>query len=197
MGTVEYTIVSGAAPFTAELIPSLIPINNHNVVGTYSFIDVPDGGYALIITDSNGCTFQQEITVDPLIATTTTTIIEENSIVVGNTQDESLIFSIQGTNRDSHYDGYPNPNTLILYLWFKTLNGAPLTEQKIINYSFTSVNESTFLFNELSDQMHAEVIQIIPGIASAISGQIILKVGFIETYFKYVYVKNPIIPYSW
>jgi len=194
MGTVRYTIVSGAAPFVAEITPSLVPDNLHVAVGTYEFNDVPNGGYALIITDSNGCVFEQEITVDPFVTTTTTTAPPGNSIVVGNTQDESLIFNINGTNRDSHYEGYPNPTTMTLYLWLKTLNGAPLTAQRVLNYSFVATSASTFTFNTLSDQVHAEVIPSTYGPATAINGQLILKAGFIETFFQYSYVKNPAIP---
>jgi hypothetical protein len=190
MATVRYTIVSGAAPFTAELTPSLVPENIHATTGTYQFNNVPNGGYNLVITDSNGCVYQQELNIDPLVTTTTTTVAPGNSIVVGQAQDESLIFSVQGTNRDSHYDGYPNPNTSVLYLWLKTLNGAPLTTQRVVNYSIVAASASTFAFNTLSDQFHAEVIGAV-GPSEAISGQLLLKVGFIETFFQYTYVKNP------
>ena len=193
MATVRYTIVNGATPFTAELTPSFIPVNIHLHTGTFLFGNVPDGSYTLRITDSNGCVFEQEINVDPFVTTTTTTQAPGNSIVVGQAQDESLIFNVQGTNRDSHYDGYPNPNTSTLYLWLKTLNGAPLTTQRVVNYSIVAASASTFQFNTLSDQFHAEVIGAV-GPSEAISGQLLLKIGFIETFFQYTYVKNPLNP---
>lgn len=194
MATVKYNIVNGAGPFIAELTPSLIPENIHITTGTYEFQNVPNGGYTLIITDSNGCAFEQEITVDPLVTTTTTTLAPGNSIVVGNAQDESLIFNVNGTNRDSHYDGYPNPNTSILYMWLKTLDGAPLTTEKILNYTITADSGSTFIFNAFSDEIHTNIIQNSTGPATSISGQLYLKSGFIETYFQYTYTKNPVNP---
>jgi len=193
MATVIYTIVGGIAPFIAELIPSLIPQNIHLYAGTYEFNDVPNGGYTIIVTDSNGCVYQQEITVDPLVTTTTTTIAPGDSIIVGNTQDESLIFNVNGTNRDAHYEGYPNPDTSTLFLWLKTFNGQPLVNEKVINYSITS-SGSTFIFNALSDEIHSDVVQNVAGPATVINGQIYLKSGFIETYFQYTYQKNISIP---
>jgi hypothetical protein len=190
MAVVKYTIVSGAAPFTAVLTPSSISANTHTTIGTFQFNDVPNGNYALMVTDSNGCIFQQEITLDPLVSTTTTTVAPGNSIVIGQTNDPSLIFNINGTNRTSHYDA----STTTLYMWLKTLDGKPLTQQKVINYSFTTTDGSTFLFNTLSDQRHAEVIQIVPGPLTVINGQIILKIGFIETFFQYTYIENIITP---
>ncbi len=194
MATVKYTIVSGDAPFVAQLYPSQIPVNNHAAIGTFQFDNVSNGGYTLIITDSNGCSFQQEVIVDPNVSTTTTTGIPGSSIVVGQTNDENLIFNVDGTNRDSHYEGYPNPNTSTVYLWLKTSDGAPLTVQKVLNYTLAAESTSTFLFNGLSDEIHAEVLQTLTGPATTITGQLILKAGFIETFFQYTYVKNPTIP---
>jgi len=191
MATVKYNIVSGIGPFIAELTPSLIPENIHITAGTYEFQNVPDGGYTIIVSDSNGCVFEQEITVDPFVTTTTTTLAPGDSIIIGNSQDETLIFNVNGTNRDSHYDGYPNPNTSILYLWLKTFNGAPITTGKVLNYTITAESGSTFSFNALSDEIHTNIVQNTIGPATSISGQLYLKSGFIETYFQYTYTKNP------
>jgi hypothetical protein len=194
MAIVSYNILGGAAPFTAELTPSLIPVNTHMTTGTFEFVDVPNGSYTLIIKDSNDCIFEQQITVDPLVTTTTTTALQGSSIVIGNTQDESLIFNVNGTNRDAHYEGFPNPNTSIIYLWLKTLDGSPLTYNRVVNYTFTANSGSTFKFNSLSDEIHVDVIQSVVGPATAINGQLYLKAGFIETYFEYVYNKNTVTP---
>jgi hypothetical protein len=196
MAVVKYTIVSGVAPFVAELTPSSVPENIHLDTGTYEFTDVPNGGYTIMVTDSNGCVFQQEITVDPLVTTTTTTLAPGNSIVVGNTQDNSLIFNINGTNRSSHYSGYPNANTATLFLWLKTLNGIPLVTEQIINYSITASKDSTFAFNALSDEIHTNVIQNNTGPATTINGQLYLKTGFIESYFQYTYQKKTVPSYQ-
>jgi len=53
MAIITYNIISGVAPFIAELNPSLVPVNTHVSTGTYQFSDVPNGGYTLIIKDSN------------------------------------------------------------------------------------------------------------------------------------------------
>jgi len=191
MATVKYTIISGVAPFIAELRPSSIPINTHTSIGMYEFIDVPNGSYELRIVDSNGCEFIREITVDPFVTTTTTTIQNNDSIILGNSQDENLIFNVNSTNRDNHYSGYPDENVVNLYLWLKTTDGAPLTERKALNYSINGNVGNTFSFVELSDQIHSEVIETTTGFARSINGQLILKEGFIETFFQYVYRKNP------
>jgi hypothetical protein len=194
MATVVYTIVSGAAPFVAELTPSFIPNNFHDVPGTYEFDDVPNGGYSVIVTDSNGCQFEQQITVDPFSTTTTTTVLPGSAIVIGNTQDQSLIFNVQGTNRSTHYSGYPNPTTSSLYMWLKTNDGAPLTIQRVVNYSIQASGNSTFVFDSVSDEIHTGVVQGASGPATQITGQLVLHPGFIETYFKYIYVQDPFLP---
>jgi hypothetical protein len=194
MATITYTIISGLAPFTAELSPSLIPINIHTEIGTYEFTFVPNGNYSLIITDSNNCKYTQQLTVDPFITTTTTTQIPEDSIIVGQTNDEYLIFDIDTTNRNDHYLGYPDENTSTLFLWFKTFDGNPLTTSKLINYSIIATSGSTFKYGDISDQTHVIVSENAIGFASTISGQIVLKEGFIESMFQYTYIKNPIIP---
>jgi len=198
MATVEYTIISGEAPFTAELTPSLVPVNIHTIPGTYNFINVPDGGYTLSITDSNGCIYQKELNINQFVSTTTTTIIPGSSIVVGNVQDESLIFNIKGTNNFNHYGENSIDTVFTLYLWLKTLDGLPLTTQKTINYKIIATtgltSGSTFVFNSLSDWIHTNVVEITSGPSKAINGQIVLNVGFIETYFMYTYNKYLTVP---
>jgi len=194
MGNIQYTIISGATPITVELTPSSISPNIHNVLGTYNFIDVPNGTYNFIVTDSNNCIYEQELTVNPFITTTTTTLPQGDWMYVGQTDDINLIFVDNSTNRDDHYNGYPDPNTIDLYLWFKTLNGEPLITQKIINYSIIGNSGTTFTFIELSDQVHTELAENISGPSPIITGNIIFKQGFIETFFKYSYIKNTINP---
>lgn len=196
MATISYRITSKneqyAAPFVAELIPSSIPVNIHNTTGTYQFINVPNGVFTLTITDSNGCVFSQDLNIDPNVTTTTTTQAPKNSIIIGNTQDQTLIFNVNGTNRNTHYTGFPNVNVSTLFLWLKTLDGTPLTVQKVINYSIASVNSNVFQFNALSDEIHTNIV---PSISTpSLDGQLILKIGFIETYFMYTYIKNPVLP---
>jgi len=194
MATIYYTITSGAAPFEAILVPSAIPPNNHNSVGTYFFSDVPNGVYLLVITDTNNCTFQQKIIVDPLVSNID---VREDSIVIGNTDDIYLIFDINATNRIEHYSGYPDENLVELYLWFKTYDGKPLTTNKAIIYSISSnniTNNNRFTFNCLSDEVHVEINEITSGSSPLINGDLLLKEGFIETFFKYTYVKDPIAP---
>jgi len=190
--TISYTIVSGAAPFIAELMPSNISANIHNTAGTYYFINVPNGVFTLTITDSNGCVFSQDLTIDPSVTTTTTTQAPRSSIIIGNTDDQTLIFNPNGTNRNTHYTGFPNPNSVTLFLWLKTLDGTPLNIQKVINYSIAAVNGNVFQFNSLSDEIHANIVPSIT--VPSLGGQLILNVGFIETYFMYTYIKNPASP---
>jgi hypothetical protein len=49
-----------------------------------------------------------------------------------------------------------------------------------------------FQFNSLSDQIHSEVQEDVSGPNDSIEGNIILKSGFIETYFEYIYYKGTI-----
>jgi hypothetical protein len=193
-GRINYSIVSGQQPFVVEIVPSTIPPVIHNVIGDYSIDVMDDGTYNLIITDSNDCQYNQEVIINPYITTTTTTISEDDYIVVGNTNDENLIFNTNSTNRNTRYVGYPNNNIVTLYLWFKTYGNKPLTQDKIITYNIYSNSGSTFIFNELSDQINSGVIQNIVGPSESITGNLILRSGFIETFFKYTYNKNEITP---
>jgi hypothetical protein len=180
-----------------ELAPSIIPVNIHKSGGTYSFSNVDNGDYTLIVTDSNECVFEVQITVNPFITTTTTTIVLNDLIIVGQAQDILLTFDPAGTNRNNHYFGdNPTDTNITLYLWFKTLNGEPLISSKTLSYSInaTMSGESKFTYLDVSDQIHTEVTESIIGPASTIYGNITLKSGFIESYFKYKYDKDLIIP---
>jgi len=194
MSTIKYNIISGESPFTSELTPSLIPVNTHLNVGNYEFLDVPNGSYTLIIKDSNNCIFEKELTVDPFVTTTTTTTLQSDSIIVGQVQDEILIFNTNATNISTKYEGYPDENIIILYLWLRTYDGSPIITSKIIDYTINGTSGNSFSFVSLSDQTHAEVIQSIGGPSESISGQLVLKSGFIETFFQYIYIKDYSIP---
>jgi hypothetical protein len=197
MGNIKYTIVSGAAPFVAELVPEIVEPNIHNAVGTYEFVNIPNGTYKLTITDSNNCAYSEWITVNPNITTTTTTKAPNgDSIVVGQVQDSLLIFDENSTNRSSHYIGYPDENIVELYLWFKTLDGKPLTSTKILNFSISGNIGTTISFNLssgqlLSDEINTEIYNLNGSGTAVINGQLILKKNFIETYVKYTFIKNP------
>jgi len=280
--TIFYTITSGATPITVELTPSFIPVNTHLSPGTYSFTDVDNGEYTLIFTDSNGCVYEKDVIVDPFVTTTTTTVIPGDALIAGQAQDVLLIFNQAGTNRTNHYLGNtPSDTNLTLYLWFKTLDGEPLTTNKSVaysifangsllnpattgstirsgytasfsnntyrnmtgltatgmsgsystgyvlidnsnysgvSYSFTTttytastssgtvyeipttfsgssyVPGSKFTYLDVSDQVHTEVNQTMTGPSKTIAGVISFKTGFIETYFKYGYQKDLILP---
>lgn len=191
--TLNFTIVSGAPPFEAELLGTSIPKKIFNSVGTYYFDNVENGVYILKITDGNDCVFENEVVVNPNVTTTTTTIINDDSIIIGHSQDPITIFNPNATNRNNQYVGYPDEDIVELYLWFKTLNGQPLSSQKILSYTIDTTGgtaQSTFKFEDVSDQIHMEVIETINGPAELINGNLKLKAGFIESFFKYTYYRN-------
>lgn len=192
---VNFNIVSGTIPFEVELIGSTIPIQTFNSLGVHSINNVPNGVYTLKITDGNGCEFEREIIVDPFVTTTTTTIIPGNFIVVGQAQDPLIIFNPAGTNKNGNYVGYPDPDIVPLYLWFKTFDGKPLVNSIVLNYNIGITGgtaDSQFEFNSLSDEVHAEVQESVTGPANTILGSIILKPGFIETFFEYTYYRGSV-----
>lgn len=55
MGTINYTLISGALPITVSLVGSALPDNVHYSFGDYSFTDVPDGSYYIHVVDSQSC----------------------------------------------------------------------------------------------------------------------------------------------
>lgn len=59
MSRIQYTITTGTPSFTARLNPPALPQQVHNALGSYSFENIPDGYFQLIITDANGCKFTQ------------------------------------------------------------------------------------------------------------------------------------------
>lgn len=192
MATITYNITGGIPPFVAKIVPSSIPINSHTEIGTYSFNDVPDGNYFLDISDNNGCEISTPLTVDSKLQTN---LPQGDSIVIGNTNIPSEIFNANSTNISSHYVGSPDVNVVELYLWLKTYNGEPLTTGSVFSYSIigdTTINQ--FEFDSLSDNVHVEVNEIISGISPQITGNIELKSGFIETFFKFIYYKDPANP---
>lgn len=190
---INFNIISGVSPFKAELIGSLKPDQTFITTGEYSFNDVDNGVYILKISDANGCMFEKEIIVDPSITTTTTTKMPEDMIVIGQAQDPLLVFNPIATNKNGDYVGYPDSDIVTLYLWFKTLNGEPLDSPQTFSYSIEvsgDTGDSTFKFNTLSDQIHAEVQENITGPNDSILGDIIFRKGFIETFFEYTYYRG-------
>jgi len=190
---IYFTIVDGAPPFEAELIGSSIPKKIFNSVGSYYIYNIENGVYTLKITDGNGCVFEKEVIVNPNVTTTTTTFIPDYSILIGNSQDPITIFNPNATNRNSQYIGYPDQDVVELYLWFKTLDGKPLESNKVLTYEISSTGGtalSTFKYDSVSDEIHTEVNRDVSGPATLISGNIILKPGFIESFFKYYYYRN-------
>lgn len=193
MAIVSYNIVSGVLPVVAQLSGSSVPDQTINSFGVHAFSDVEWGIYTLILTDANNCVFEREITVNPAVTTTTTTVQPGSSIVIGNTQDPITIFNPDATNRSSEYSGFPDPNVASLYVWFKTLDGTPLVTDTTFTYIIegpVSPYVSTFEFLTLTDQIHAEVFETSFGPISPLQGSIVLKAGFIETAFNYIYYKN-------
>ena len=191
MNSVSFTIVNGDAPFTAELVGSGIEPEVYTSTGTYTIYDVYNGVYNLVITDSNGCLYEQEVIVDPEVTTTTTTTFAPDSIIIGNAQDPMLIFNEVATNRNSEYGG----ETVTLYLWFKTLDGRALTSNKEYDYVIEATNiigTSQFVYTDVSDQIHMEVFEGNTGPTSSLYGNIVLKTGFYEGYFEYVYEKGAV-----
>lgn len=194
MGNINYTIVSGAAPYTARLNPEVVEPVSHASEGTYQFTDLPDETYKLTITDSNECEFSTWVTVNPNVSTTTTTIAPNaNSIVIGNSQDISLIFNEQGTNRNAPYVGYPDENIVELYLWFKTFDGKPLISNKILNINITSTIGSYVVFDGVYNEIYSEFNNNNNvGNSNILEGQLSLKKDIIETYIKYSFYKNDV-----
>lgn len=195
MNSVQFNIVSGAAPFQAELIGSDLPILEIASTGIHQFDDVPNGAYTLKITDANGCEFEQDIIVDPFVTTTTTTQLPDDVILIGNTQDTLTIFNSAATNRNTRYEGFPDPDVVELYLWFKTTDGQPLTSNKTMSYVIEasgSTGDSEFEFIEINDEVHVEVQEGSVGPSSPISGDLLFKPGFIEAYFKYEYLRGSV-----
>lgn len=76
MATIYYEILSGQAPFTAELRENTPPYSTIATstgigIGEYYFTDVPDGDYIVVITDALGCV--DYFTAEIFCPTTTTT----------------------------------------------------------------------------------------------------------------------------
>ena len=193
--SITFTIASGASPFEVELLGSGIPKAIYPALGTYTIPNVINGAYTLQIVDSNDCVFEEDILVDPAVTTTTTTKLPGNSIVIGNAQDQILIFNPDASNRNSEYSGFPDPNIVQLFLWFKTFDGKPLTSNYMYSYDIFSPNisdNSLFSYVDVSDQIHMEVIEGNTGPISPLQGSIILKAGFIEAFFEYTYFKGTV-----
>lgn len=193
MNEISFTIVDGLPPFSVELLGSNIKKNVNNI-GQHTLENVPIGVYTLVITDSNGCVHEEDLIVNPSVTTTTTTVLPGNSIVVGNTQDDITVFNTAATNRNSVFTGYPDADIITLYLWFRTFNGGKFDEIKTIDYDIRVINStadtSTFEFISLSDEINTEVIQNTVGPTSPLSGNIIFKKNFIETYFEFIYYRG-------
>ena len=193
--TINFNIVSGAEPFEVELIGSLIPKTGYFTTGNKQINNVPNGIYTLKITDSNGCEYQEEVVVDPNYIPTTTTTLAPNSIIIGHTQSNILIFNPDGTNINGKPVGNPDSDVVKLYLWFKTNDGKPLENNKYFSYNISADNltgGTEFQYSNISDEIHCEVTQEVFGKNLEIYGNLRFRPGFIETYFSYIYYKGSV-----
>lgn len=195
MNTIKFNIVSGESPFEVELIGSDKGTATIYSYGEHTIYNVYDGIYTLKIVDANGCEHREDLVVNPSVTTTTTTVLPGNSLIVGHSQDGATVFNMAATNRNTQYSGYPDPNVVVLYLWLRTKDGKPLGETITLNYSISAnelTGDSEFIFNSVSDNVNAEIIETSTGPVSPLTGNLILKENFIETYIEYVYNKGTV-----
>ena len=193
MSSINFTIASGEAPFKCELIGSDKPIETYNEIGSYTIHDVGNDFYTLQITDSNGCVFVKDVLVDPSTTTSSTTSKPNNKIVIGVAQDPTLIFNPDASNRNSEFTGFPDANIVTLYLWLKTVDGKPLDNNMTFSYEIKSpnvVDNSTFEYIDVSDQIHLDVQETTFGPTATLKGDMILKTNFIESFFEFKYNKG-------
>ena len=113
MGTITFNIVSGLPPFTAELIPSVVPALTDLSLGQHTFLDVPDGTYDLLVTDSMACEFyiNNVETDDCVLCCSPTNIFQQavSSIVV----DGTMFIGERKTN--PYIVRFTNPDNLTSY----------------------------------------------------------------------------------
>jgi large repetitive protein len=100
--TITSTVVGGTAPFTLQIIaPSII--NSTATTGTSAtFANLASGTYTIKVTDSKGCTYQENKTIDTVIPITINGNIISN-VTCFNTATGTASFTVSGFNTTYSY----------------------------------------------------------------------------------------------
>jgi len=91
--TVTVTTIGGTAPFTYEIIAPVAINNGANPV----FAGLTAGTYTFLITDSNGCVYQENYTINPVAPINVTGQLVSNVTCFGGSNG-SIVYAITSTN---------------------------------------------------------------------------------------------------
>ena len=183
MGTINYTLVSGALPITVSLIGSGLSDNVHASYGDFSFTSIPPGDYYMHIVDNDGCVKNYpesgSLTYCMTCAEGWTTIIggceEELTATPTNPTDPKLLqahtspaytnFGVIITENNWHLDGTADTYTLyhngVTDFWG---NSAGTLFDGILNkcgvWSQTTVDDQNIGFSKCFDILVEKVYYI-------------------------------------
>jgi len=134
---VTATIVGGTAPYTVQITtPSTIPATS--ITGNVAtFNNLPVGSYTFNVTDNNGCTYQENFTINPISFIDVTGNLLSNVVCFGDANG-SVLFNIAGFNTSYSYS--INGGTLITN---QTSNTITLNNLTAGNYEIIVTDTNT------------------------------------------------------
>ncbi|MDP2161184.1 MAG: SprB repeat-containing protein, partial [Flavobacterium sp.] len=91
--SVTVNTVGGTAPFTYEIIAPVAANNGTNPV----FAGLTSGTYTFLITDSNGCIYQENYTINPITPINVTGQLVSNITCFGGSNG-SIVYTVTSTN---------------------------------------------------------------------------------------------------
>ncbi len=131
------TIIGGTAPFVVQITsPSTIP-STSTTGNTAVFDNLPVGTYTFNVTDSNGCLYQENFTINPISFINVTGNLVNNVVCFGDTNG-SILYNVSGFNTSYSYTingGTPITN--------QTNNTIALNNLGAGNYSITVTDTNT------------------------------------------------------
>lgn len=134
---VTATIVGGTAPYTVQITtPSTIPATS--IAGNVAtFNNLPVGSYTFNVTDNNGCTYQENFTINPISFIDVTGNLLSNVVCFGDANG-SVLFNVAGFNTSYSYT--INGGTLITN---QTSNTITLNNLTAGNYAIIVTDTDT------------------------------------------------------
>lgn len=137
--TITVTTVGGNAPFVYEIIaPSGQAVNNGN---NATFTNLSAGTYTFLVTDSNGCSYQENYTIYPITPISVVGVLVANVVCLGDSNG-AVTFTVNSSN-PYNYSIVNGSGTTVASVSNTSVTTIPLTGLPASTYTITVTDTTT------------------------------------------------------
>jgi gliding motility-associated-like protein len=137
VATVTVTSIGGTAPFNYQIIAPITLSNGTNPV----FAGLTAGTYTFLITDSNGCTYQESYTINPIAPINVTGQLLSNITCFGGSNG-SILFNVAAINQ-YNYSVVASSGTIVAAGTNSNLTVIPVANLAASTYTITITDTVT------------------------------------------------------